>query len=318
MATDGDSADLRVALHDRGIADAEADSVLAEARAAEILVSERELMDSATYFEPWAFGPLAAAQMFAYHTDRLVEPQDELLELEKLGGLGSKHPELLPEPQRDGPTIALPAARRGGLARLIEDRRSRRTFGPRPTALAPLAACLQAAFGVNAELTLQDGRVLPLTGAPSPGGLNTYDAFLLVRTVSEIEEGTYRYLPQTHALERAAGTRVSFARLFGGQAWCAGASCAIVLVAELHRQAARYRNPTTVSAVLIEAGARVELLLLQAVEESLSAVVVGLTGVGAFDRRLAAAAGLPSATSMTIPICAVLVGDPDPSSQSAR
>jgi SagB-type dehydrogenase family enzyme len=310
MAADGDDTSLRTALQDRGVADSEVDSVLAQAQAAGILVSERELTDSETYLEPWAFGPLAAAHMFAYHTDRLADPQDELQELQQRRQLGSELPQLLPEPAANRPTIALPAATRRGLAPLIERRRSRRAFGPRPIALAPLAACLDAAFGVTAELKLEDGRVLPLTGAPSPGGLNTYDAFLLLRTLHGVEEGTYRYLPQTHALERTDGASVPFAPLFGGQAWCESASCAIVLVADLHRQAARYTSPTTVSAVLIEAGARVELLLLQAVEESLSAVMVGMTGVGAFDRQLATDAGLPTTTSMTIPICAVLLGDP--------
>ena len=51
-----------------------------------------------------------------------------------------------------------------------------------------------------------------------------------------------------------------------------------------------------------------QLILLQAEELALSAVVVGMTGVGAFDREMACDAGLPGTTSMVMPACAVLLG----------
>jgi nitroreductase len=301
LSSDGDEAVLRDELRDRGAADP--DAQLERAREAGILISEQQLREWEEFFDSWPWGPVAAVFMFGYHTDSFVDPADELRTLSERE---TAPPSLLPD--EDRALIELPSALEGGLVGVVARRRSRRAFDDRPIGVAPIAGCLRAAFGVTGGRMLEDGRIAPLTGAPSPGGLNTYDAFLLSRRVVGVEEGTYRYVPQRHALAREEGSPVPFDRLFGGQAWCAGASCAIVLVANLERQASRYAYPTTLSAVLMEAGARVELLLLQAEEASLSAVVVGLTAVGAFDRQLASAAGLPSATSMTIPICAVVIG----------
>jgi SagB-type dehydrogenase family enzyme len=239
--------------------------------------------------------------VFGYHADSFDE------ELQAGGEPRSPDkPALLPE--RNGAAVTpLPSMPDGRLSGLAERRRSRRVFNPQAIEVAPVAACLQSAFGITGEWPLGE-RHLPLTAAPSPGGINTYDALLLVRNVADLESGTYCYLPQDHALASRSGDPVPFDRLFGEQEWAAGAACAIVLVADLRRQASRYTFPTTISATLIEAGARVELLLLQAEEASLGAVVVGLNGVGAFDRGLAATAGLPSSNSMVVPICAVLLG----------
>ena len=261
---------------------------------------ERQLEESESFFAAWAWGPVAAAFVFGYHADSF----DEELQ-EDDGSPAPDEPALLPE--RTGTVTPLPPIPDGWLSGLAKRRRSRRAFGPEAIEVAPVAACLQSAFGLTGEWPLKD-RHLPLTAAPSPGGLNTYDALLLVRNVAGLEQGTYCYLPQDHALANRPGDPVPFDRLFGEQAWAAGAACAIVLVADLRRQASRYTFPTTISAALIEAGARVELMLLQAEEASLGAVVVGLNGVGAFDRGLAATAGLPSANSMVVPICAVLLG----------
>jgi hypothetical protein len=301
LSAEGDEAALNVELRDRGVADT--DAVIAAACEADILVSERHLMESESFFSSWTWGLVAAAYMFGYHTDSFAGLEDEM---EAVRGQDSGDLRLLAE--EDGPLTTLPVVQSGGLANIVARRRSRRAFASQGIEHSSVAACLRVAFGLTGECVLKDGRTLPLTGAPSSGGLNTDEALLLSRAVSGLEEGTYRYLPQKHALARTEGSAVPFDRLFGGQAWCAEASCAIVLVSDLRRQASRYTFPTTISAALIEAGARIELLLLQAEEAWLSAVVVGLTGVGAFDRQLAEKAGLPCESSMIVPTCAVLLG----------
>jgi SagB-type dehydrogenase family enzyme len=296
LSTDGTSISDDLEAHG-----AASNNLIEAALDADILVSKSRLEDLERFFKTWTWGPAAGAFMFGYRTDAFVSAEEEL----KITRQRKPTQVLLPE---GTPSVRLPAVKTGKLMEVAGRRRSRRRFADQPVQLESIASCLQAAVGITGELKLENGQTLPLTSAPSPGGLNTYDGYLLVRNVAGVETGTYCYLPQNHALARIDGSAVPFDQLFGGQAWCAKAACAIVLVADLNRQASRYVFPTTLSAALIEAGARIELLLLQAEEESLSATAVGMNGVGAFDIELAEKAGLPSDTSMTAPICAVLVG----------
>lgn len=308
MSADGDDERLKADLSEGGAE--HPDARIAEARELEILISSAELEEARRFFGPWIWGPAAAMLMFGYRADSFEvetgEPRSEGEEQDDPADV-SRSAGLLPE--AEGVRIELPDPPSDDLADLLRRRRSRRAFCPDPIDLGGLAACLNAGFGITGERVV-DGRARPLTAAPASGALNTYDARVLVRTVTGLDPGSYNYLPQEHALVRADGGQVAFDRLFGGQRWAAQASCAIVLVADTRRQASRYVFPTTMSAVLVEAGARAELLLLQAERESLSAVLVGLAGVGAFDRELASQAGIWAETSMTIPVCAVLLGSP--------
>jgi Nitroreductase family len=283
----------------------DSDAVIAEARELGVLLSEDQLEEAERFYGPWTWGPVAAALMFGYHAGSFADPETELGTRRKRETTDTS---LLPA--AEGPVTSLPRVSPDTLTTLVGRRRSHRRFDERPIELAALAACLQSGFGLTGEHVADNGRRLPLTAAPSSGALNTYDAYVLSQTVRGLEIGTYCYLPQAHGLARRPGNPVAFDRLFGGQAWAARASCAIVLMADLRRQASKYAYPTTVAAVLIEAGARVELLLLQTEKMSLSAVVVGMAGVGAFDRALAAEAGVWGGSSMTVPICAVMLGAP--------
>ncbi len=303
MSADGDDERLKAGLSEGGAE--HPDARIAEARELGILISSTELEEARRFFGPWIWGPAAATLMFGYQVDSF---EVESGKAEPGGGRESApagQAALLPEVT--GPRVELPDPPGDELADLLGRRRSRRRFGPDPIGLGELAACLHAGFGITGQRVVK-GRARPLTAAPASGALNTFDARVLSRTVTGLDSGSYDYLPQEHLLARRDGEPVAFDRLFGGQRWAAQASCAIVLVADLHRQATRYVFPTTISAVLVEAGARAELLLLQAERESLSAVLVGLAGVGAFDLELASRAGIWGETSMTIPVCAVLLG----------
>jgi SagB-type dehydrogenase family enzyme len=303
MGADGDEEELRVDLRDRGVE--HPDAQIEEAHELGILLSRSQLEEAKRFYDPWTWGPIARTLMFGYQTDSFARPDRSEMGKERMWqGVKAS---LLPDVE--GPLSALPNSPPDPLNSLLRRRRSRRTFGSEPIEMGSLAACLRAGFGITGERVV-DGRRLPLTAAPSSGALNTYDAWVLSRAVQDLDTGTYRYLPHKNHLVRQEGRAVAFDRLFGGQAWAAQASCAVVLIADLRRQASKYSFPTTVSAVLIEAGARAELLLLQAEALSLSAVVVGLAGVGAFDRQLASAAGIWGENSMIVPVCAVLLGVP--------
>lgn len=284
--------------------------VLDSAYEAQILVSDAQLHELEHFFDDWTWGPLAAGFLFGYETDSFPDETDSFLDGRSasgqtgLGGAGGSS-----DAGDSDSEHRLPVAPDHGLSHVVRRRRSRRSFADRPLDIAQLGACLQSAFAITAEIEYERGPKVQLTGAPTPGGVTSYDAFVLVRNLGGgYEPGTYRYVPERHALARVQGRPVALDLLFGGQAWCSEASCAIVLVADLRRQAVRYKFPTTIGAVLVEAGARVQLILLQAEELSLGAVVVGMTGVGAFDRQLAREAGLPCSTGMVMPACAVVLG----------
>lgn len=302
LNADGDdAASLSAELAERGVEDPS--GVVRAACEAGILADERQAEEADAFFASWAWSPEAATLLFGYRTDGFVDPDAEAATPPVQGDAA---PALLPQPA--GPLHALPPrGPRDALGALIARRRSR-TFQDGPIELTTVASCLRDAFGLTGQIVREDGHVLPLTGAPSPGGLNTFDGWLLAKRVSGLRSGSYRYVPQHDALARERGEPVPFDRLFGGQGWCADAACAVVLVADLRRLASRYDFPTTIPAALIEAGARVELLLLRAEAAGLSATIVGMAGVGAFDGGLAAKAGLPCASAMTVPMCAVLIG----------
>ncbi len=282
--------------------------VLLAAREAQILLSADQRREFERFFDAWTWGPVAASFVYGYETDSFSGEIDTFLDGRAELGEARPEPELGCFGDVSDSEQILPVAPDRGLSSIARRRRSRRTFDNRPMQLSHLAACLQSAFGKTGENDYEVGPSTCLTSAPAPGGINSYDAFVLVQNVEGHESGTYHYVPERHALARMHGVPVPFDLLFGRQQWCAGASCAIVLVADLRRQAPRYKFPTTIGAVLVEAGARVQLILLQAEELALSAVVVGMTGVGAFDREMACDAGLPGTTSMVMPACAVLLG----------
>lgn len=300
LYADGDNDNLCVKLRNAG---ADANTIIADAFEARILLSKEQVAEAERFYGPWTWGPISQTLVFGYQDDSFADRatetatrrEREVADIDLLPGA-------------DGPIHELPPAPEDALAGLLRRRRSRRVFDSKPMDQALLASCLQAGFGVTGERIADNGRVLPLTAAPSSGALNTYDAWVLSREVRGLEAGTYRYLPQERGLNRQRGIPVAFDQLFGGQSWAARASCAIVFMADLRRQASKYSYPTTIPAVFIEAGARAELLLLEAEQAALSAVLVGLAGVGAFDRDLASQAGIWGETSMVIPTCAILLG----------
>lgn len=299
MTANGDDEALRSGLQS---GDTECvDGYIAKARALDILLTRDELEEAQAFHGPWTWGPITRMLMFGYQTDSFASADSHP---EAASELAASTP-LLPED--DGPLMALPEPEPDGLGEVMQSRRSRRVFGTEPISMKALASCLHAGFGITGERTV-DGQRLPLTAAPSSGGLNTYDALVVSRNVAELESGTYRFVPQHQQLARGEGQPVALDYLFGGQEWAAEAACAVILMADLRRQARKYVFPTTISAVLIEAGARVELMLLRAEQLSMSGVVVGMAGVGAFDVNLAADAGIWGPTSMTVPVCAVLLG----------
>ncbi|WP_306371153.1 thiopeptide-type bacteriocin biosynthesis protein [Nocardiopsis sp. CC223A] len=71
--------------------------------------------------------------------------------------------------------------------------------------LAELSSLLGHAAGVSAARSGEPGRHRPPRNHPSPGGAYATEVWAVVRDVTGLEPGTYRYRPEGHALVRADG-----------------------------------------------------------------------------------------------------------------
>jgi len=115
---------------------------------------------------------------------------------------GLAPPPLQKPPRKDQPLIALPAresfAAFAGtdLLEAIARRQSHRRFTGAPLTQAELALLLWATQGVRAEL----GPGSALRTVPSAGCRHAFESYLLIRNVTGMASGVYRYLPLEHAL----------------------------------------------------------------------------------------------------------------------
>ncbi len=112
----------------------------------------------------------------------------------------------MPNPRKPVPrgteVLALPDVDRGGeepvsFLRLLESRRSRRTFSTDPIRPEDLSLLLWATQGI---LSTVDGH--SLRTSPSAGARHPLETYLGVNHAQDLEPGLYRYLPFEHALAR--------------------------------------------------------------------------------------------------------------------
>jgi SagB-type dehydrogenase family enzyme len=189
--------------------------------------------------------------------------------------------------------IALPSPRPSGLLSLEEalaQRRSVREFASVPLSASDVGQLLWAAQGV----TDAEGR----RTAPSAGALYSLEVYAVTA------DGTFRYLPAEHALQRAgsADVRSALGAAAFDQAAVAEAPLVIAVTAVLERTRAKY-GARAARYVHFEAGHAVQNVLLQAV-----ALGLGAVPVGAFDdERVSDVLALPDDES---PLYLVPVGRP--------
>jgi len=185
----------------------------------------------------------------------------------------------LPKPRTDGTAY---------LERVLEERRTVRTYTQAPLGMDQAAQLLWAAQGI----TRMDGR----RTAPSAGGLYPLQVYLVGGQVMGLAPGVYRYQPAGHRLRRiASGDRRSeLAAAALGQSWIAAAPAILVFGATLPRTTRKY-GARGVRYVHMEAGHAAQNVLLQAEALGLGAAVVGafnddrvtsLLGLGGEERPL--------------------------------
>jgi SagB-type dehydrogenase family enzyme len=172
-------------------------------------------------------------------------------------------------------------------------RRSVRSYGAQPLALAAVSQLLWAAQGTT---NARGHRT-----APSAGALYPLELHLLAARVTGLASGMHRYLPTTHALQPSISeaTASTLQQAAMGQQAVGAAAAVVAITAVEPRSLGKYgaRAPRYIA---FEAGAAAQNLALQAVALGLGAVVIGGFDEAAVARELRLPVG--ELTVVLIPI----------------
>lgn len=84
---------------------------------------------------------------------------------------------------------------------LLEARTSKHDFGPEPLTQQMLSTFLHYTYGVKRYIQAYNIKKYPVRQAPSAGGLQPVELYLVVNSVEGLPKGLYHYHPIKHALE---------------------------------------------------------------------------------------------------------------------
>jgi len=174
----------------------------------------------------------------------------------------------------EGITMKLPMPRTDSefsVEQAVLTRRTVRSFSTEALSASQLSQILWAAQGVTEEGTML--RAVPSAGALYPTELY---AALGEGTVEGLDKGIYRYLPESHDVEKTddRDVRNDLARASLSQMWMARAPVSIVICSEYSRVSVKY-GQRGLRYAMIEAGGVAENIFLQARALGLDTGVVG-------------------------------------------
>lgn len=160
-----------------------------------------------------------------------------------------------------------------GVLHYMKRRRSYRGFARTALSSAALSRCLFAGFGVTAFATT--GVVghddIPLKFAPSAGGRNPFDGFVVVRNVEGVSPGAYHYCGVQGTLGLVSShVAHTYGELLAGQPWFDNAAAVVFLVANFERTMWKYPHHSAYRVVLLEAGHIAQNILLAATDFELA------------------------------------------------
>jgi len=175
-------------------------------------------------------------------------------------GRGEEIP--LPEPNLKGQVSVEEA---------IYQRRSTRDYRKDSLTLGHLSQLLWSALGLTV-----DGVTGPTRAHPSAGGLYPLEIFAVVGKVESLKPGVYRYNPLNHSLLPLGegDRREELRRAALGQRCISDAPLDLVLAAVFHRTTTKYGERGD-RYVLMDLGASIENIFLEAESLGLGTVVVG-------------------------------------------
>ena len=87
------------------------------------------------------------------------------------------------------------------LDRVLKARASRRDFAHVPLTLDELGTLLHYSYGIRKTITAYNAKSFPVRFAPSSGGLQATELYMVVNGVEHVTKGLYHYNPERHSLE---------------------------------------------------------------------------------------------------------------------
>jgi len=177
----------------------------------------------------------------------------------------------LPEPDREG---------EAPLERVLQDRRSVRSFTGDPLELAEVSQMLWAAYGITKTWEGMPGFVRGgLKTAPSAGALYPLDLYLVAGNVNGLPDGVYLYVPDGHVLHRIidGDMRPRLVEACLGQSFAGSAPASIVYSAVFERNTRKYGERGRERYVCMDLGHSGQNVYLQA-----EALGLGTCAIGAF------------------------------------
>ena len=157
----------------------------------------------------------------------------------------------LPDPLTAEPVKA-------SVTKCLLDRRSSRRFDGSPLSLRELSYLLWATQGIRPDergANGQSGHTVRRT-VPSAGSRHPFETYLIVRNVTGLREGIYRYVGSANALAAIAGPvpEEAVTEAACGQVFCAKAPVLFLWSVIPYRTEWRYGTEHSCKAVLLDAG----------------------------------------------------------------
>jgi len=160
------------------------------------------------------------------------------------------------------------------LQQAIASRRSIRSFSQAPMALEELSFLLWATQGVTAELPGDESHEpTRLRAAPSAGGRYPLETYIAIRAGEGLDQGLYRYLPNTHQLHlvrRDSDISAGLQKACYGTPFVAEAAAVLIWSAIPYRTEWKYTY-TSHRMIAMEAGHVCQNLYLAATSAGLGA-----------------------------------------------
>lgn len=177
----------------------------------------------------------------------------------------------LPAPQYDSNT---------SVEQALLNRRSIRSFSDESITLNDLSQLLWAGYGITKKLDKPDFVRGGLKTAPSAGALYPLEHYVIVRNVSGLANGIYRYNPESHSIEREkSGSYIrKLSEASYGQSMLEECAAIIAITAFYERTVSKYGERGRDRYVCMDAGHSAQNIYLQAYSLKL-----GLTVCGAFN-----------------------------------
>ena len=163
------------------------------------------------------------------------------------------------------PTTSLP------MFDVLRNRRSVRSFSPKPLSIADLSFLLWASTGIHRKEQGYEFRT-----APSAGALYPIETYLIVNNVRNLEKALYHYNIQAHALEelKVGSFSAKLVHAALGQEMCVDASVVLIWTGVFARSKWKYAQ-RAYRYVYLDAGHIAQNLALSAVSIGLGSCQIG-------------------------------------------